>query len=146
GVAGNETRCAKSLFPCLHSFAIRNIDAATAGNENPVLGRLAHWGAFLEAPLYEECLVHLQGGESACTRRTFVVRDGIELGTHPVQCHADKVAFVITTLSESANAYEQHLRRLLSFTSLRGMQWMNLNHAEIEFVTLRNGKGMEAKE
>jgi len=107
---------------------------------------LADWGAFLEAQLYEEGLVHFHGGESACTRRAPLVRNGIELGTHRVQCQADKVAFVITTLSDSPSAYQQHLRRLMSFTSLRGVQWMNLNHAEVEFVTLQNGKGMGAKE
>ena len=75
-----------------------------------------------------------------------VIRNGIELGTHQLHCHADKIAFVITALSDSPGAYEQHLRRLMNFTSLRGMQWMNLNHAKTEFVTLQNGRGMQARE
>lgn len=107
---------------------------------------LADWGAFLATQLYEEGLVYLHGGESNCLRHVRVVRQGIELGTHQLPCHADKIAFVITALSHSPSAYEQHLRRLMSFTNLRGIQWMNLHHAEIEFVTLQNGRGMGAKE
>ncbi len=107
---------------------------------------LADWGAFLETQLYEEGLVHFHGGEGACVRFTPVVRNGVELGAHRTPCHADKVAFVITALSDSTEAYEQSLRRLMSFTSLRGIQWMNLNRAEVEFVSLRNGKGIGAKE
>lgn len=107
---------------------------------------LADWGAYLEAPLYEEGLVHFSGGESACSRRVPVVRDGIELGTHRVQCHTEDVGFIITAMTHESDAYEQHLRRLLRFTSLRGMQWINLNHAHVELVSLRNGKGMEAGE
>jgi GxxExxY protein len=49
---------------------------------------LADWGAYLEGRLYEEGLVHFHGGEEACICRTPLVRDGIELGTHRVQCHA----------------------------------------------------------
>jgi GxxExxY protein len=116
------------------------------GLKRQMCALFADWGAFLETQLYEEGLVHFHGGEGACSRRVPVVRNGIELGTHQAPCHADKVAFVITALSDSSDAYEQHLRRLLSFTSLRGMQWINLNHAEIEFVTLMNGKGMKAEE
>jgi GxxExxY protein len=107
---------------------------------------LADWGAFLETQLYEEGLVHLHGGEGGCVRRARVVRDGIELGAHTVHCHADKLAFVVTALGDSPGAYEQSLRRLMSFTNLRGMQWMNLNRAEIEFVTLPNDRGMKAGE
>ncbi len=41
------------------------------------------------------------------------------------------------------SAQESHLRRLLALTDLRAMQWINLNHTDIQFVTLTcDGKGM----
>ncbi len=107
---------------------------------------LADWGAYLEAQLYEEALVNFSGGESACTRRVTVVRNGLELGTHRMQCHADRIAFLVTAMTQEHHDYEQHLLRLLRFTRLQGIQWINLNHANIEFITLGNGKGMEAGE
>lgn len=107
---------------------------------------LGDWGAFLEAPLYEEALVHFCGGEPRCLTRLPVYRDGIELGTHRFACHADGVAFTLTALTGAAEAHELHLRRLLRCTPLRGLQWMNLDHAELQFVTMESqGRGMEAK-
>lgn len=31
---------------------------------------------------------------------------------------------------------EMQLRRLLALTELRALQWINLNHAHIQFITL----------
>lgn len=107
---------------------------------------LGDWGAFLEAPLYEEALIHFCGGESRCLTRLPVCRDGIELGTHRIACHAEGVGFTLTAFSAAADAHESQLRRLLRCLPLRGLQWLNLNHAELQLVTLaREGKGMEAK-
>jgi GxxExxY protein len=107
---------------------------------------LADWGAFLDVRLYAESLIYFQGGESGCLRRVPLARDGLNLGTHEFSCHADKLAFAVTTLTDSLDAYEQHLRRLLRLTTLRGLQWINLNHAEIKFLTLLPDKGMETEE
>ncbi len=107
---------------------------------------LADWGAFLEARLFEEALVHFSGGDAQCVRRLPVTRDGIELGTHRVACHTADVGFVVTAFSEGVSAYEVQLRRLLDCLPLRGLQWINLNHAELQLITLTNGKGMGARE
>src|SRR6185503_17517760 len=107
---------------------------------------LADGGAFLEARLYEEALIHFFGGETHCERRLPVTRDGLELGTHRLPCHADGVGFVVSALTREAAAYEAHLQRLLHCLPLRGIQWLNLNHAELQLITLSGGKGREAKE
>lgn len=117
--------------------------ATLAGRLKSLLG---DWGAFLEARLYEEALVHFFDGEAQGERRLPVVRDGLELGTHRLPCHAVGVGFVVTALSKETVAYEAQLQRLLRGLPLRGLQWLNLNHADVQLVTLRNGKGMEAKE
>lgn len=107
---------------------------------------LTDWGAFLEARLFEEALVHLSGGEAQCMRRLPVTRDGFELGTHRLACHAADVGFAVSAFSEAAPAHESQLRRVMHCLPLRGLQWINLNHAELQLVTLRNGKGIEARE
>ena len=63
-----------------------------------------------------------------------------------MQCHTDLLGFLVTAMTREHHDYEEHLLRLLRCTSLQGIQWINLNHANIELVTLRNGKGMEAGE
>lgn len=107
---------------------------------------LSDWGAFLEARLYEEALVHFSGGETSCLRRLPVTRDGFELGTHRVACHAADIGFLVSACAGAATAHEQQLRRLLHCLPLRGLQWINLNHADVQFITLRKGKETEARE
>ena len=122
-----------------HWWPLTDACATLAGRLKSLLG---DWGAFLEARLYEEALVHFFDGE----RRLPVVRHGLELGTHRLPCHTVGVGFVVTALSKETAAYEAQLQRLLRCLPLRGMQWLNLNHADVQWVTLRNGEGMATKE
>jgi hypothetical protein len=69
--------------------------------------------------------------------RLIARRDGLKLGTHRMHCHAEEIAFLVTAMSQEHGEYEEHLLRLLQLTDLHGIQWINLNHANIEFVTLR---------
>lgn len=107
---------------------------------------LVDWGAYLEARLYEEALVEFHGGESACRRRVSVTRDGLDLGSQEMLCHSDRIAFRVTAMTQELGDYEQHLLRLLRLTGLKGIQWINLDHARIQFVTLRPGQKSAAVE
>ena len=95
------------------------------------------WGAYLDCRLYDEALRHFMGGELACVRRVAVVREGNELGKHPMSFHADGLFFVVTALTTEIPQFESHLRRLMRFTASRGAQWVNLNHNRIQFITLK---------
>lgn len=97
---------------------------------------LADWGAFLDYRLYEESLVHFFGGEMACVRRIDLTRDGSAIGTHRIQQHAPELCFHLSAVTKDLPAYQSHLRRLLKLTGLRGMQWMNLCHHQIQLITL----------
>jgi hypothetical protein len=97
---------------------------------------LADWGAFLDARLYEEALVHFSGGDAACIRRVELVRAGHPIGTHRIQQHAPDLCFHVSAVTKELPAYHSHLNRLLKLTGLRGMQWINLAHHQIQFVTL----------
>jgi GxxExxY protein len=97
---------------------------------------LQDWGAFLEARLYEEALIHFLGGEGKCVRRIELQRSGNLLGTHEIAMHSLTHFFVLSAVTHDADAYGQHLRRLLRLTGLAGLQWINLNHHRIEIATL----------
>jgi hypothetical protein len=98
------------------------------------------------APLYEEALVAFHGGDDTCSCRVKVTRDGLDLGTQRMQCHQEKIAFLVTALTQEQEDFEEHLVRLLQLTSLQAIQWINLNHSKVDFIILRRGKGMEARE
>jgi GxxExxY protein len=97
---------------------------------------LMDWGAFLETRLYEEALIHFNGGESECERRVPVARDGVQLGTHPFIFHSDRVPFVVTAVQENAAAHRNHLLRLIKLTAVPAVQWINLDRHNIRFETL----------
>ena len=101
-----------------------------------MLDLLQDWGAFLSASLYQEALIHLLGGESNIERRIGLHRDGLDLGGQRMFLHSPGIAFRVTGFTEGQSHLESHLRRLLALTELKSIQWINLNHAQIEFTTL----------
>ena len=96
------------------------------------------WGAFLEVGLYQEALIHFSGGAGTVDRRISLNRKGLDLGTQRMLVHAPGVAFRLTAVTEDQQYVEAHLRRLLALTNLEAVQWINLNHARIEFTTLQS--------
>jgi GxxExxY protein len=112
-----------------------------------LLTLLSDWGAFLEVSLYQKALIHFLGGETNVVRRLLLSRNGMPLAAQRFLVHASGVGFRLTALTDGITAQESHLRRLLALTDLRAMQWINLNHTEIQLVTLtRDGRGMGAME
>ena len=97
---------------------------------------LKDWGGFLELPLYTEALTHFLGGEETVLRMILLSRDGVPLGSHRVHMLASDVAFRLTALPDGAESYEPHLLALLRHSPLRAIQWINMSHHRIEFVTL----------
>jgi len=97
---------------------------------------LADWGAFLDFKLYEEALTHFFGGQFAVVKSLPLTRDGISLGTQGFHVHSPGAAFRVTAVTRQIEAMETHLRRLLALTELHALQWINLNHADIQFITI----------
>ncbi|HWD92434.1 MAG TPA: GxxExxY protein [Verrucomicrobiae bacterium] len=97
---------------------------------------LDDWGGFLEINLYQEALTHLLGGASKVEQRVSLRRNLIDLGGQRMFLHAPGVAFRVTAFTENQNHLESHLSRLLRVTELKAIQWINLNHAQIEFTTI----------
>ncbi len=105
------------------------------------------WGTHLDSRLYCEALVHHCGGEAHCLHRVEIVDGHRTLGTHLVQLHAPRHAFVVTAFRSPQPAYQRHFELLLTHAGLDAIQWINLNHARLEVTTLqREDKGMGTKE
>ena len=101
-----------------------------------MLELLQDWGAFLDFALYQEALLYFLGGSANIERQVNLDRNGIALGTQRMFLVAPNIAFRITAYTENQNHVESHLRRLLALTNLKAIQWINLNHAKIEFTTI----------
>lgn len=97
---------------------------------------MSDWGAFLEVGLYQEALIHFLGGASNVEHRVGLSRNGLDLGGQRMLVHVPGVAFRLTAVTEDQQHVESHLRRLLALTNLNAIQWINLNHAQIEFTTI----------
>lgn len=93
---------------------------------------VADWGTHLSVRLYNEAMVHFNGGETHCLQRIPVG----ELGTHLVQSHAPGMAFALTSLTRGIPDFRTHLSRLISHLELTAMHWFNFNHSTIECETL----------
>ncbi len=107
------------------------------------------WGTHLSSTLYTEALVYHFGGEAHCVQRVELSSGAITLGTHPVQMHDIEHGFVVTGFTRPQPSYRQHLEVLLKHApSLKGIQWINLNHSRLEVTTIEPeiGRRMGAKE
>ncbi len=100
-------------------------------------GLLSDWGAYLSLRLYEQALTHFCGGESLVVRRVPLARNGVSLGTQRFHVHSPGVAFRVTAETKQISDTESHLRRLLAVAQLDAIQWINLNRADIQLVTIR---------
>jgi len=102
---------------------------------------LQDWGTFLDFCLYQEALVHFFGGASNVERPVTLHRHAVDLGRQRMFVHAPGVAFRITAYTEGQRHSESHLHRLLALTDLKAIQWINLNHARVEFTTIQKQSG-----
>ncbi len=114
----------------------READNASKALRETLVGLLEDWGAFLEIPLYLDALIHFCGGEDKVIRAVPLSRNGVPLGRQHFHFAGPETAFRLTALTNDAEAYEQQLRSLLRHSPLPAVQWMNLAHHRIEFVTL----------
>jgi GxxExxY protein len=96
---------------------------------------LREWGGFLDGHLFEEALIHFNGGEAGCMERLPVTRDGLSLGHHRVALHGEQVGFVVTSLDDG-RFHERHLRSLLDCLPLQAWQWINIRGTTMSMVTI----------
>lgn len=119
----------------------KDFTPACAKLQQTLCDLLQDWGAFLEVSLYQEALLHFLGGQSNLEHRVSLSRGTVDLGTQRMLVHTPGVAFRLTAVTEDQQFVESHLRRLLALTNLKAIQWINLNHARIQFTTITEKAG-----
>jgi len=97
---------------------------------------LREWGAFLDPLLYRDALTHFLGGENQIVREIDVQSGSTIIGTQTMRLLTDEIAFSLTTATHRPRAVFEHQQRFLRHTPLRAIQWINLNHHQIEFRTI----------
>ena len=97
---------------------------------------LDEWGGFLSIPVYQDAITHFFGGEERVVQPVPVIRDGREIGVQPAHLLGPDTAFKITALPDQLIPAEEHLRRFLHHTTLRRIQWVNLFHHDVQFISL----------
>jgi GxxExxY protein len=97
---------------------------------------LDDWGAFLETSLYRAAVIDFFGGPEVAMRRIGVYDYGTLLGTQEICLIADDTAFALSAMTKVKAEMKDHLQRFLAHTSLNAIQWINMDHHEIEFCTV----------
>jgi GxxExxY protein len=113
-----------------------SIDSDSRWFKDIVIELLDDWGGFLDIQLLYDAICHFRDGEEQVIQPIEVHHNGCSLGTQRAHLLSPTVAFKISAVTKDVVGYEKHLRRLLAHTTLTSIQWVNLDHHTVRFVTL----------
>jgi GxxExxY protein len=114
----------------------RALDDESKWLKDKTIALLEDWSAFLEISLYRDAIAHFLGGAQTVVKPVPVYSGHRLLGEQPVHLLNSETAFAFTAITGDRSGMEEHQRRFLRHTPLKAVQWINLNHHEIEFRTL----------
>jgi GxxExxY protein len=113
-----------------------NIDEKSKWLKQTMIDLIAEWGAFLDTDLFYSAINHFLGGEDKVIHKILVKNGDQLLGRQKVYLINSDIAFKISSMSKDEKYYEQNLKRILIYTSLKAIQWINFNHNQIKFKTI----------
>ena len=102
-----------------------------------VISLISDWGMFLNIPLYREAIEFSRGGDSTFTAEVEISNNGNILGTQKLNLLNPEVAIHLSAI-KSIRSYKDHLHRFLEKTSLKAIQWINLNGHQIMMKTIQS--------
>ena len=114
----------------------RVVDERSAQLKQCMVDLITDWGAFLACNLYRDALACVLGDKAPGIRRIPIYSDQQIIGDQEAHLSSERVAFTVTAVTESPGRMRTHLARFLAHTRLDHLQWINLNHRRIEFITL----------
>jgi len=97
---------------------------------------LKDWGTGLSLALYHQAMVHFLGGESRVIRELPIHRDDTSLGNQRFHMLDETSAFRLSAFDQPSRGYLKQVQRLLSFSPLTAIHWINIAHQEITFTTV----------
>lgn len=114
----------------------KDLDEDSIWFKQLVVNLLSEWGAFLDTNLFYDAIKHFRGGEEKVLRKIKIANSSRVLGTQKTHLLNTEIAFKVSAVTKDRSFYEEHLRRFLSHTPLKAIQWVNFNHHKIVFKTL----------
>jgi GxxExxY protein len=115
-------------------------DSTVPGAEifrDTLVALMQDWGTGLEAPLYEEAIIHFLGGEPQVERFVPVIGSSGQLGEQRMRLATPEVAFKITSFPEREDAFAIHAQKLLRHTPLKAILWANVTNTQVSFRIIR---------
>ena len=129
-------RC-KSRFKCtINDADWKPLDNDSVIFRNVMENLIKEWGAFLDTNLYKEAIIHFFGGEERVVTPIPITRMDRIVGHQKVRLRNPETAFTISATTKNIDYYLNHIKRFLDHTHLKAIQWVNLNHHQIEFRTI----------
>ena len=101
-----------------------------------VVGLLRDWGTSLALSFYLDAVVSLIGGIEVVEAMLPINRNGMFLGTQRFHLAAPDTAFKMTAMNRDTSAYRSQLTRLIQFSPLRAIDWINIARHEVTFTTI----------
>jgi len=123
-------------------FSVMDADWQPVSDEchalrNKLTQLLEDWGAFLEVGLYREAMTHLLGGQDRVVQPVTISSGERVVGEQAVHRLNRNTAFAFTAVTHEQDSMKEHQLRFLSHTPLECIQWVNFNHHQVEFTTLK---------
>ncbi len=94
------------------------------------------WGTFLEADLYRQALVHMTSKAGGGLQPVPIMSEGRILGHQQFNLLNPDCAWHLSAVHENLPSYETHIKRMLTHTPLKALQWININQRSICLKTL----------
>ncbi len=114
----------------------KNLDEDSIWLKQLMIELISEWGVFLDTILFYDAVRFFSGGDDSILGRIEIFNDSRFLGTQMVHLLNPKIALNISAVTKGVAFYKQHLLKFLSHTSLKAIQWINFNHAEVQFRTI----------
>lgn len=119
------------------SFSINDIEFAGDDRfREMVVDLLVDWGTSLTLSLYHEALVSLLGGIEAVEVMLPINRNGVFLGTQRFHLASPQTAFKLTAMNRETSSYRSQLARLIQFSPLRAVHWINIAYHDVTLITI----------
>lgn len=103
-----------------------------------VIGLIRDWGTALTLSLYQEAIVALLGGPESVEAMVPLQRDAVPLGNQRYHLLSPNSAFRLTAMNRDTSDCHKHLARLISFSPLHTIHWINVAHHKVTLTTITN--------
>lgn len=136
--ASVESRFANTTFDDAQRKRFEVDDAQWNGDESfadLIRSLLDDWGTGLDVSLYTQAMNYCLGGEATVVQELPMQSDGHSLGNQRFHLADSNTAFRITTYPKPNSTHANELAKLIRFSPLRQMYWVNITH---HCVTLAN--------